>query len=157
MTTKQIESLLKELNISFKFEAATETTDAQYTLLNTKAKSAAIQMLSKTKVALFINNGKTGEYLKETTLITELKEQLSNVKFRSELGIKVALAKCSYHYYRNWVKDILTEAGHSPSFKKEKESYDGTIFISVSELLDAKKTLNNYVKENPNVVEMWKF
>lgn len=65
----------------------------------------------------------------------------------------VALCKCSYHYFRNWNKDILKAGGiKQVSFKKDGEgTYNGTILVSSKELVKAKNVLDNYKKKNPDV------
>lgn len=72
----------------------------------------------------------------------------------------VALAKCSYHYWRGWNKDILRNGGIlSAKFKKEETGYNGLISVSSAELVKAKNVLNKYTKDNPetDTTQMWQF
>lgn len=68
----------------------------------------------------------------------------------------VAVAKTNYHYYRNWVKDILTKGKIKKfRFKKNEDSYDGIILVDSKELVLAKNVLDKYKKENKDTVDMW--
>jgi hypothetical protein len=69
----------------------------------------------------------------------------------------VHLAKTSYHFWRNWVKDILHNGKiTSAKFVKENVGYDGAISVSSAEFSKAKAVLEKYKKDNADTVDMWK-
>lgn len=70
----------------------------------------------------------------------------------------VALATTNYHYYRHWVKAILSEGKIKTfRFKKNEANYDGVIMVDSKELVKAKTVLDNYTNKNPDIVEMFWF
>jgi hypothetical protein len=69
---------------------------------------------------------------------------------------KVNLVKTSYHYYRNWIKSILSE-GSVKDFKflKDKTGWNGAIIISKEEAEKARFVLKDYKLMNPEIVDLW--
>jgi hypothetical protein len=68
----------------------------------------------------------------------------------------VNLFKTNYHYYRHWVKYILSE-GKIKAFRfvKDEVGWTGKIAIDKPEVDTAKKVLSDYKVKNPNTTNMW--
>ncbi|HTB52939.1 MAG TPA: hypothetical protein VK718_09220 [Ferruginibacter sp.] len=68
----------------------------------------------------------------------------------------VKLFKTSYHYYRNWVKDILIEGDVKKfRFLKDRTGWTGIITISKSEVDNAKAVLKDYRTKNTETIKLW--
>ena len=81
------------------------------------------------------------------------KKAVENAPAKNEM---VDLFKTTYHYYRNWVKHILTEAKINRfRFLKNETGYDGKISVRKTELDTAKKVLADYKTKNKDTVDMW--
>lgn len=71
--------------------------------------------------------------------------------------VKVHLCKTNYHYYRNWIKNILRDGKiTSASFVRNEVGYDGVIKVASNEVVKAKNVLDKYQRDNTDVVSMWK-
>ena len=68
----------------------------------------------------------------------------------------VNIFKTCYHYYRNWIREILT-TGKVDKFRfvKDEIGYTGEIAVNKPEVEKAKKVLKEYKAKNPNTVDMW--
>jgi len=68
----------------------------------------------------------------------------------------VTLVKTSYHYYRNWIKSILSEGAVKDfKFLKDKTGWNGTIIISKIEIEKARFVLKDFKLINPDIIELW--
>ncbi|OJW82082.1 MAG: hypothetical protein BGO69_15910 [Bacteroidetes bacterium 46-16] len=67
----------------------------------------------------------------------------------------IAVAKTTYHFWRNWVKDIASSV-KGARFAKEKVGYNGVITVpddaSKTKLL---KALETWKKKNTDTVDLW--
>jgi len=69
---------------------------------------------------------------------------------------KVTLAESGYHWYRNWLRLWLHSHGvPSARFKKSATNYYGTITVLESQKEKGVLALELWVKENPDVKEMF--
>lgn len=68
----------------------------------------------------------------------------------------VVIGKTTYHYFRNWVKDILRD-GKVEGFRfvKDEVGFNGTLQVDKKHEDKAKKVLATYREKNLDVVEMW--
>lgn len=68
----------------------------------------------------------------------------------------VNVFKTSYHYYRNWVKQILSD-GNIKGFRfiKDDVGWMGNISVPKTNQNETKNVLSDYKTKNPEVVEMW--
>ena len=68
----------------------------------------------------------------------------------------VNLFKTSYHYYRNWVKYILSDGKiNSFRFLKDEVGWTGIISVPKSEVDRAKSILKDFRIKNPETIELW--
>ena len=81
-----------------------------------------------------------------------------NVAVKDEKPTKemVNVFKTSYHYYRNWVKEILKD-GKVNDFKfvKDKIGWKGSISVPKKNEEAIKKVLSDYKTKNPDIVPLW--
>lgn len=90
---------------------------------------------------------------KEETKIEKVEQ--TNREFMDALPTEF-LSKTAYHYYRNFVKDILTDGGIKCfRFKKDAEGWDGKLLVAKPELEKAKQVLKDYKTKNPEVKPLW--
>ncbi len=82
--------------------------------------------------------------------------QNENVKDEKSTIQMVNVFKTSYHYYRNWVKEILTD-GKVNDFKfvKDKKGWKGSISVPKKDEETIKKVLSDYKAKNPEIVPLW--
>jgi len=64
--------------------------------------------------------------------------------------------KTSYHYYRNWVKQILTE-GKIQGFRflKDEVGWKGFLSVPKTNVEATKKVLTDFKTKHPDTIEMW--
>lgn len=67
----------------------------------------------------------------------------------------VEVATTTYHYWRNWVKDIARDGSVISAKFVKGEGYNGTITVVKSEVSKLKEVFTKYQKENPGIIAMW--
>ncbi len=81
---------------------------------------------------------------------SQLKKQEKKEVLSTEI---VLLCRCSYHYWRFWVSDILRDT--TAKFKRDEKGWDGNILVSKNELEKANNQLNSYKLNNPEIKDLW--
>ena len=64
----------------------------------------------------------------------------------------IVLCKTSYHYYRNWLRELLKDA--EPKFVKDEKGWKGSITVAKADVEKAKKLLADYKTKNPETKEL---
>ncbi|MFA6150549.1 MAG: hypothetical protein WC716_04445 [Chitinophagaceae bacterium] len=69
---------------------------------------------------------------------------------------KNIIYKTTYHYWRNWIRKILIDGNiKSYKFYKDKIGYSGEISVDSKDVDFAKKLFADYIKQHPEIKEMW--
>lgn len=69
---------------------------------------------------------------------------------------RVKLSGTSYHYFRNWLKELLRSNGiSSAKFEKDEIGWNGNITIASNEKDQALKVLADYRTANSDVKDLW--
>ncbi len=70
--------------------------------------------------------------------------------------VMVNLAKTSYHYYRHFIKAILTDGKVSKfRFVKNDAGWHGVVSVDKVELDKAKKVFSDYKSKNVDTADLW--
>lgn len=83
----------------------------------------------------------------------QVKKKPEQIKKEVKTTEMVVLCKTSYHYWRNWLKEILKDTG--AKFNKDEKGWKGSISITKTDIDKAKKLLTDYKTKNPETKELW--
>src|SRR6185437_1963166 len=63
----------------------------------------------------------------------------------------IELGTTTYHYWRNWLKSVVNEAGVTTAKFVKTEGYNGKLTVSKAEAAKAKKAITEYQKKEQSV------
>jgi len=69
--------------------------------------------------------------------------------------LEFGLYRTTYHYWRNWVKDIFQSKNIQSRFVKDEKGFGGSIYVLKSETDKIKKMLKEYQAKHSEEVDLW--
>jgi len=125
---------------------------------NIEADNAVIEVVAENAVELEATSLIENNVVKEE-VVAEAQTNKSSKKKASDDTTKAKRVKfvgTSYHYFRNWLKQLFRENGiQSAKFIKNAEGWLGHISILDSDKEPAIQVLNKYQVDNPDTKSLW--
>jgi len=125
---------------------------------NIEADNTFIEVIAENAVELEATSLIENNVVKEE-VVAEAQTNKSSKKKASDDTTKAKRVKfvgTSYHYFRNWLKQLFRENGiQSAKFIKNVEGWLGHISILESDKEPAIQVLNKYQVDNPDTKSLW--